>query len=212
MNIILLGPPGSGKGTQSNFIVNKFGLKLISFGKILRNKFLSNNLVSKLINKGNLIANKLANKIIKNYIINNLNVNGYLFDGFPRNISQAKFLSFININYVIELYISDYLIIDRLLNRKIHLKSGRVYNIKYNPPIVEGLDDYTGEKLISRKDDLNINVIKKRILTYKKFINDLKSFYKNYFGLNKFKKNYILINANNDINKINKNIIYNLNN
>ncbi len=207
MNIILLGPPGSGKGTQSKFIIKEFNLKLVSFGNILRNIYFKDNLISKLVNKGNLISDKLANKIIKNYILNNFNINGYLFDGFPRNIFQAKFLNFINIDFVIELYISSSIIIDRLLNRRIHLKSGRVYNIKYNPPIVEGLDDFTGEKLIHRKDDLNKNIIKKRILIYKQSIIDLKNFYKGYFGISKFNKRYILINTNKSINKIKNTII-----
>ncbi len=211
MNIILLGPPGSGKGTQSKYIVKKFNLKLVSFGNILRKRFINNNSINKLINKGDLVNNKLANNIIKDYILNNFNINGYLFDGFPRNILQAKFLNFINIDFIIELYTSTNIITDRLLNRKIHLNSGRVYNIKYNPPKVEGLDNYTGEKLISRIDDLDLNIIKKRIKIYKKLIFNLKNFYKNYFGINKFKSRYIIINANNSINVIKKNIIKALN-
>ncbi len=211
MNIILLGPPGSGKGTQSEYIIKEFDLKLISFGNILRKTFLYNNSINKFINKGYLINNKLANKIIKNYIFNDFNINGYLFDGYPRNIIQAKYLNFINIDFVIELYLPSNIIIDRLLNRKIHLNSGRVYNIKYNPPIVEGLDDYTGEKLISRIDDLDLNIIKKRILIYKKLILNLKNFYKNYFGINNFKNKYLLINANNNIDFIKKEILSLLN-
>ncbi len=207
MNIILLGPPGSGKGTQSKFIVNKYKLQLISFGDILRN-YNFNKLNIRKINNGTLINNKLANYIVKKYINNNFNSNGFLFDGFPRNVIQAKFLKFIKINCIIELCVSDNIILDRLLNRKVHIKSGRIYNIKYNPPIMEGIDDITGEKLVSRLDDLNSNIIKKRLIFYKRILINLKNYYKIYFG-NKFVKYYISINANKNINLV-KNTIINI--
>ncbi len=205
MNIIILGPPGSGKGTQSFFIIKKYNLSLISFGNILRKNSSKYN-ISKLINSGNLIDDKLSIKIIKDYLYNNKNNNGYLFDGFPRSLSQAKFLNFINIDYIIEFVLENKIIFDRLLNRKIHLNSGRVYNIKYNPPIREGYDDITGEKLVSRYDDLSLNIINKRLFIYYKFINKLRNFYKIYFGDN-FILRYLRINCNNSINYI-KNSIY----
>ncbi len=206
INIILLGPPGSGKSTQSKFIIKKYNLCLISLGNILRNKF-NDEFLIKSINKGNLINDNLVNKIIKDYIFCNFNKNGYLFDGFPRNILQAKFLNFININFVIELFVSNNIIIDRLLNRKIHLKSGRSYNIKYNPPKVEGLDDITGEKLVYRKDDLDLDIIKKRLFIYNNIILNLRNYYKNYFYKYKLINNYILINVDKKINLIKKEII-----
>ncbi len=204
MNIIILGPPGSGKGTQSFFIIKKYNLSLISLGNILRKNSNKYN-ISKLINNGNLIDDKLSFKIIKNYLYKNSNNNGYLFDGFPRSLSQAKFLNFINIDYIIEFVLKDEIIFDRLLNRNIHLNSGRVYNIKYNPPIREGYDDITGEKLIKRCDDLNLNIIKKRLFIYNDLLIKLRNFYKNYFGINFFYK-YNIIDCNNNINYIKKKI------
>ncbi len=204
MNIIILGPPGSGKGTQSFFIINRYNLHLVSFGNILRKKCNKYNICDH-INNGNLIEDELSIKIINDYLFKNINNNGYLFDGFPRNLFQAKFLNFIKINYIIEFYLDERLIFDRLLNRKIHLKSGRVYNIKYNPPIKEGYDDITGEKLITRNDDFNINIIKNRLLIYNNFLLKLRSYYKNYFG-NDYIYRYIKLNSNNDINYIKKKI------
>ncbi len=199
MNIILLGPPGSGKGTQSKFIIERYKLCLVSLGEILRNNYSNNKKIKRLILNGNLINDNLAFSIIKNYINNNFSNNGYLFDGFPRNIIQANFLSYININYVIELCVSENILLNRLMNRKIHVKSGRIYNKKYNPPKVEGIDDFTGEKLVSRKDDSSIKIIKKRFLIYNKELCLLKNFYKKYFFYKKLKYGYLKVNANKNI-------------
>ncbi len=207
MNIILFGPPGSGKGTQSKFIIKKFNLNLISLGNILRKYFKDNLNIKKIISSGSLIDNNLVFNIIKNIILKKNNKCGYLFDGFPRNIIQAKFLRFLNINYVIELRICNKSIFNRLLGRRIHLKSGRIYNYLYNPSKILDIDDITGEKLIFRDDDLNISIIKKRLSIYYYELIYLRSFYKKYFL--KYKKNnyYFTINADQSINTVTKNII-----
>ncbi len=205
MNIILFGPPGSGKGTQSKFIVDYYNLKLISLGYILRKYSLKNIKIKKLLSSGNLVPNYITTNIVKDYISNNHTKNGYLFDGFPRNIIQARSLDFININYVIELYMCSKLILNRLLGRRVHINSGRIYHVLYNPPQFYGIDDITGEKLVSRDDDTDISVIKKRLSIYYYELIYLRSYYKQFFS----RKNifgYFRINAENDINYVKKKI------
>ncbi len=205
MNIILFGPPGSGKGTQSKFIADFYHLKLISLGYILRKYYFKNHKIRKKLSFGNLISNTIITNIVKDYIINNNTKNGYLFDGFPRNIIQAKSLNFININYVIELYMCNNMILSRLLGRRIHLNSGRIYHVLYKPPHLYGVDDITGEKLVSRDDDTNISVIKKRLSIYYYELIGLRFYYKQFF--NKKKTNgYYRINAENNIDYVKNNI------
>ncbi len=205
MNIILFGPPGSGKGTQSKFIVDSLNLKLISLGDILRKYSLKDNNIKKLLDSGNLVPNYITTGIVKDYIFNNYTKNGYLFDGFPKNIVQAKSLNFINIDYVIELYMCNKLILNRLLGRRIHLNSGRIYHVLYNPPHLYGVDNITGEKLVSRNDDTNISVIKKRLSIYYYELINLRLYYKKKI-FKKKSKGYFRINAENNINVVKKKI------
>ncbi len=206
MNIILFGPPGSGKGTQSKFIIDFLNLKLISLGYILRNYSLKNHKIRRLLNSGNLVPNYITTGIVKDYIFNNYTQNGYLFDGFPRNIIQAKSLNFIKIDYVIELYMCNKLILNRLLGRRIHVNSGRIYHVLYNPPHKYGVDDITGEKLVSRDDDTNISVIKKRLSIYYYELIYIRSYYKKLFNKRKI-KGYFRINAENNINFVKEKIL-----
>ncbi len=214
MNIILFGPPGSGKGTQSKFIINRYNLNYLSVGEVLRKIVLKNNNLSKIINKylnkGNFVPNNITIKIVKDYIYNFpiINRNNFLFDGFPRNIYQAKSFNFIKINYVFEFCLSDDLIIDRLISRQIHLNSGRIYNSKYNPPKKKGLDDITGEKLVYRNDD-KIDVINNRIFLYKKEIKKMRNYFFSIFKKKKQIKNYgfFKLNVDDNINNIKKKII-----
>ncbi len=205
MNIILFGPPGSGKGTQSKFIIDFYNLKLISLGYILRRYSLKNNKIKKLLNSGNLAPNYITTGIVKDYIFSNHTKNGYLFDGFPRNIVQARSLNFIDIDYVIELYMCNKLILNRLLGRRIHVNSGRIYHVLYNPPHMYGVDDITGEKLVSRDDDTNISVIKKRLSIYYYELIYIRSYYKKLYSKKKI-KGYFRINAENNINCVKEKI------
>ncbi len=207
MNIILFGPPGSGKGTQSRFIVDNFNLKLISLGDILRKYSLENFYIKNILSSGVLISNNIILDIVRDFIKNNYSEYGYLLDGFPRNIIQAKSLNFLNIDCVIELRIDEKIIFQRLLGRRIHLKSGRVYHLLNNPPKNYGLDDITGEKIVRREDDSNYRIIKKRLSIYYYELIYLRCFYKKKF-LNYKKKNYYyVIDANNDIKVISFKII-----
>lgn len=196
MNIVLSGPPGSGKGTQSNLLCEELDLIKISVGDILRNHIKKNSSEDHKINSGNLVGNKIVFELVKNFIDKNPSRN-FLFDGFPRTLEQDKFFDIYNvkIKYFIQLYLDEKSILDRIsYGRLIHEKSGRVYHEKYNPPKVKNIDDITQEKLVIRKDD-NRNTIMNRIQLYKKETIKLISFYK----LNKKSIKIIEVNSANSI-------------
>ncbi|QCI24520.1 adenylate kinase [Buchnera aphidicola (Muscaphis stroyani)] len=184
MRIVLLGAPGTGKGTQGKFIVEKYKIPSISTGDILReNIYLKNeigNKIKKKIQKGQLVSNKIVCNVIKQRIEKNDCINGFMLDGFPRTIDQAHFLSKLNIkiDYVIEFIVPYELILERISGRRIHVPSGRVYHIKFNPPQIEEKDDVTGDLLSLRKDD-NLEILKKRLEEHKKNKNLLDQYYKN---------------------------------
>ncbi|QJC32339.1 adenylate kinase family protein [Enterobacteriaceae endosymbiont of Donacia dentata] len=185
MRIILLGPPGVGKGTYARFISEKYNLPNISIGNILRNFILNNknsNLTSeikKFINQGKMVTDSIIIKIIKKRLQNIDCKKGFLLDGFPRNILQANILTKenIKINIIIEFYIPKKQIIKRILGRKIHEPSGRIYHKILNPPKIKNRDDITGEKLITRIDD-NIITINNRLKEYLIHTKPLIYFYK----------------------------------
>lgn len=206
MIIILLGAPGSGKGTQAQFIVEKYNIKKISTGDILRSAAKKSHALGKKIKKimqtGDFVSDEIVIQLIKNSIKQYKNKE-FVLDGFPRNIFQAIALKkfAIKINYVIELVISINEIMNRLKNRLIHVNSGRIYHKIYNPPKVNFKDDITGEELMFREDDIEIT-IKNRLIEYQKFNQSLVNFYKNESRLRNlvFKQ----IDANNSISEINK--------
>lgn len=212
--IIFLGPPGSGKGTQAYLIANKYNLLSISAGEILRQSLLCNQIVStnfnntiiNRMNSGNLVDDELIIKLIMTKINQNSCKNGFILDGFPRNINQAASITKNNIyiNFVIEFYISDSVIIDRIIGRQIHVNSGRTYHIKYNPPKHYGLDDVTGEKLIMRKDD-NAKTIQQRLNQYHQYTKPLSNYYKKLS--NESNLLYFMIDGNHQVTKIYKKLI-----
>ncbi len=159
MRIILLGAPGAGKGTQAQFIMEKFGIPQISTGDMLRAAIKAGTELGKqaksVIDAGQLVSDDLILGLVKERIAADDCEKGFLLDGFPRTIPQADGLKEIgiNIDYVIEFDVADAVIVERMAGRRAHLASGRTYHMVYNPPKVEGKDDITGEDLVVRDDD-----------------------------------------------------------
>ena len=189
MKIILLGAPGAGKGTQATFLRTKFNIPQISTGDMLRsavtNKTELGVSAKDFMDRGLLVPDDLIINLVKLRINEDDCKNGFLLDGFPRSIPQAQAMKDIGINmdYVIEIQVPDEDIIERLSGRRIHLESGRIYHIKYNPPKEEGKDDITGEPLIIRDDDIKETILK-RLETYHHQTEPLVSFYSSWSNEN----------------------------
>ncbi|MCH4996998.1 adenylate kinase [Pectobacterium carotovorum] len=182
MRIILLGAPGAGKGTQAQFIMEKFGIPQISTGDMLRAAVKAGTELGKqakeIMDAGKLVTDELVIALVKERIAQEDCRNGFLLDGFPRTIPQADAMkdAGINVDYVIEFAVPDELIIDRIIGRRVHAASGRVYHVKFNPPKVEGKDDVTGEDLTIRKDDQE-DTVRKRLVEYHQQTAPLVSYY-----------------------------------
>ena len=171
MRLILLGAPGAGKGTQANFIKEKFGIPQISTGDMLRAAVKAGTplgLAAKAVmDAGGLVSDDLIIGLVKSRLEQPDCANGYLFDGFPRTIPQADALkeAGVAVDYVLEIDVPDDVIVERMSGRRVHPASGRVYHLKFNPPKVDGKDDVTGEDLILRVDD-HEETVKKRLSVY----------------------------------------------
>ena len=171
MKLILLGPPGAGKGTQATFIKEKFGIPQISTGDMLRAAVKAGTplgiAAKKVMDSGALVSDDLIIGLVKERLKEPDCANGYLFDGFPRTIPQADAMKAagVALDYVLEIDVPDEDIVLRMSGRRVHLASGRTYHVKFNPPKVEGKDDVTGEPLILRADDEEATV-KKRLDVY----------------------------------------------
>ena len=186
MKIILLGPPGGGKGTQSKLLVSKFNIPQISTGDILRDHVKKKSELgikaNSYMQNGELVPDNLILNMIKFRLKQDDCKTGYILDGFPRTIPQAKGLDNIleNLNQkldkIVVLDVKDEDIIKRMSGRRMHIESGRVYHIKFNPPKNEGLDDITNEKLTIRKDD-QPDTVKKRLLIYHESTKPLIEYY-----------------------------------
>ena len=171
MNLIILGPPGAGKGTQATFISSEQNIPHISTGDMLREAIKNGTelgLKAKAImDAGNLVSDDLIIELVKERISQSDCERGFLFDGFPRTIPQAEALiqNNVEIHGVIELVVADEEIIKRMSGRRIHLASGRTYHVDFNPPKKAGIDDETGEDLVIRKDD-EPETVKDRLKVY----------------------------------------------
>ena len=171
MRLILLGPPGAGKGTQANFIKEKYNIPQISTGDMLRAAIKAGTelglAAKQVMDAGQLVSDDIIIGLVKERLKEEDCKNGYLFDGFPRTIAQADAMkeSGVNIDYVLEIDVPDEMIVERMTGRRTHQPSGRVYHVKFNPPKVEGQDDVTGEPLVQRDDDLE-ETVKKRLAVY----------------------------------------------
>ena len=171
LRIILLGPPGAGKGTQAQLISKEFGIPQISTGDMLRAAIKEGTELGKLaksvMDAGQLVSDELIINLVKERIAQPDCANGCIFDGFPRTIAQAEALAEagVDIDHVIEISVPDDEIVSRMSGRRAHLASGRTYHIIHNPPKVEGKDDVTGEDLVQRDDDKE-EVVRDRLGVY----------------------------------------------
>ena len=171
MNLIILGPPGAGKGTQAAFISSEQNIPHVSTGDMLREAIKSRTELGlqakSIMDVGNLVSDDLIIELVKERISQSDCERGFLFDGFPRTIPQAEALihNNVEIHGVIELVVADEEIIKRMSGRRIHLASGRTYHVDFNPPKKAGIDDETGEDLVIRKDD-EPETVKDRLKVY----------------------------------------------
>jgi adenylate kinase len=182
MRLILLGPPGAGKGTQANFIREKFGIPQISTGDMLRAAVKAGTplgvAAKKVMDSGQLVSDDIIIGLVKERLKEPDCAKGYLFDGFPRTIPQAEALKTANValDYVLEIDVPDEEIITRMSGRRVHPASGRTYHVKFNPPKAEGRDDATGEPLVQRDDDKEATV-RNRLDVYRKQTRPLVDYY-----------------------------------
>jgi adenylate kinase len=183
MRLVLLGPPGAGKGTQANALRAKFGIPQISTGDMLRAAVKAGTPLGreakKVIDSGQLVSDDIIMELVKERLKKPDCRAGYLFDGFPRTIRQAEAMreSGIAVDYVLEIDVPDDDIITRMSGRRVHPGSGRVYHVKFNPPKAEGTDDVTGELLFQREDDKE-ETVRKRLEVYREQTRPLIEHYK----------------------------------
>ena len=182
MRIILLGAPGAGKGTQAQYICEQYGIPQISTGDMLRAAVKAQSELGKKVEKvmasGGLVTDEIIIALVKARIEEEDCKDGFLFDGFPRTIPQASALleSNILIDVVLEIDVQDDEIVKRLSGRRVHLDSGRVYHIIYNPPKNDGFDDVSGEELIQREDDQE-ETVRNRLKVYHQQTKPLVEYY-----------------------------------
>ena len=182
MRIILLGLPGAGKGTQAQFLMDRFKIPQISTGDMLRAEIKAGTPLSveakKFMDAGNLVPDHLVTAMTKQRVAQRDCVNGFIIDGFPRTIAQAEALreAAIDIDFVVEIEVEDDEILRRMSGRRVHPGSGRSYHIQFNPPKVADRDDITGEPLVQRPDD-NEETVKKRIANYHSLTKPLVNYY-----------------------------------
>lgn len=181
MRLILLGGPGAGKGTQANYIKDKYNIPQISTGDMLRAAVKAGTpmgvAAKKIMDAGGLVSDEIILGLIEERIKQDDCKNGFLFDGFPRTIPQADALKAkVDVDGVIEIDVDDAEIIKRMSGRRVHLASGRTYHIVFNPPKAAGKDDETGEDLIQRDDDQE-DTVKKRLDIYHEQTEPLINYY-----------------------------------
>lgn len=181
-NIILLGPPGAGKGTQADLICDLYNIPKISTGDMLREAVASGSdfgkKVSNILDTGGLVSDEIIGSLIKDRLAQPDCENGSLFDGVPRTLGQANELKNMGVNFthVVEIHVDDEVIVNRMSGRRVHPGSGRNYHVDFNPPQSEGVDDDTGEPLIQREDDKPETVLK-RLNVYHEQTKPLSDFY-----------------------------------
>jgi adenylate kinase len=182
MRLILLGPPGAGKGTQAGFICERFGIPQISTGDMLRAAIKAGTALGlaakKVMDAGQLVADDIIVGLVTERLRQADCAKGYLFDGFPRTIPQAEAMknAGVKLDCVLEIDVPDEEIIERMSGRRVHPASGRSYHVKFNPPKSEGRDDVTGEPLVQREDDRE-DTVRKRLEVYRAQTRPLVDYY-----------------------------------
>ena len=182
MRLILLGPPGAGKGTQAAFICKHFGIPQISTGDMLRAAVKAGSKLGlaakRVMDSGALVSDDIIIGLVKERIAQPDCANGFLFDGFPRTLPQADAMKAagVKLDVVLEIDVPDESIIERMSGRRVHPSSGRTYHVKFNPPKVAGKDDATGEGLIQRDDDKE-ETVRKRLAVYQSQTRPLVEYY-----------------------------------
>ena len=182
MRIILLGLPGAGKGTQAQFLIERFRIPQISTGSMLRAEIEAGTTLGleaqKYMRAGNLVPDQLVTNMVKKRIAGPDCLNGFIIDGFPRTVAQAEVLreTGTDIDFVVEIEVGDQEILRRMSGRRVHPASGRTYHIEFNPPRMADTDDVTGEPLVQRSDD-NEETVKRRIASYHEVTKPLVNYY-----------------------------------
>lgn len=182
MRLILLGPPGAGKGTQANFVKEHFDIPQISTGDMLRAAVKAGTplglAVRKVMDSGRLVSDDIIINLVRERLTRPDCAKGYLFDGFPRTIPQAEAMrsAGVALDYVLEIDVPDAEIIERMSGRRVHAASGRTYHVRFNPPKAAGKDDLTGEDLIQRDDDRE-EVVRNRLAVYQAQTRPLVDYY-----------------------------------
>jgi len=185
MRLILLGPPGAGKGTQAGFIKDAFDIPQISTGDMLRAAVKAGTplglAAKKVMDSGSLVSDDIIIGLVQERLREQDCARGYLFDGFPRTIPQADAMknAGVPIDHVLEIEVPDAAIVERMSGRWVHVASGRTYHTKYNPPRVPGKDDVTGEDLVQREDDRE-ETVKKRLAVYHEQTEPLIDYYRSW--------------------------------
>lgn len=199
MRLILLGAPGAGKGTQAQYLTDKYSIPQISTGDMLRAAVKAGTPLGveakKVMEAGELVSDDLIIGLVKERVAQPDCENGYLLDGFPRTIPQADAMKAndIDVDFVVEIDVDDDEIIQRMAGRRMHLASGRSYHIKYNPPEVEGLDDLTGEPLAQRDDDKE-ETVRQRLDVYHSQTKPLVDYYSSWANSSEAKApNYVKV-------------------
>lgn len=207
MKLILLGPPGAGKGTQAGYIKERFGIAHISTGDMLRAAVKAGTALGlkakKVMDAGELVSDALILELVKARIKAADCKNGYLFDGFPRTLAQAEAMeaAAIAVNHVIEIKADDAAIIRRMSGRRCHLASGRTYHTEFNPPRVAGQDDITGEALAQRADDQE-QTVRNRLTVYHQQTRPLIEFYSGRAGASGATLKYFSVDGMRDVDAV----------
>ena len=210
MKLILIGPPGAGKGTQAAFICERFAIPQISTGDMLRAAIAAatplGRKVKAIVDAGNLVDDAIVVDLVKDRIAQDDCRGGFLFDGFPRTLGQAEALSRagVSVDHVLEIDVPDDVVVGRISGRRVHEASGRIYHVEHDPPQRMGYDDDTGEPLTQRADDEE-STVRDRLHVYRQHTLPLLAFYRNLAASNRV--SYSAVDGSNSLERVRKAII-----